>query len=684
LNSEIAALVRTLHETERRLRELTQGRMDAVVLPTGESYLLVEAQERLRRSEEQFRQLAENVTDVFWIRSPDMKEVHYISPAFPKIWGRPVEELASNPARWIEFIIPEDRARVQDAFARLVGDAPNIDVEYRIMRPDGEIRWVRTRGFKVRDAAGRVIRLTGIVTDNTERKCAELALRESEERFAGAFLNAPIGKALVSLSGGWLKVNRAICQMVGYSEIELLSRTFQDITHPDDLNADLEYVRRMLAGEISSYQMEKRYLHKRGHIITVLLSVSLVRDDQGRPAYFISQIQDFTERKRLEEELRQVQKMDGIGQLAGGVAHDFNNMLAVIQLQTGLLKAEETLSDKQLEMAEEIESSAQRAADLTRQLLLFSRRQPMERRDLDLKAVIGNIAKMLQRILGEGVEMRFKFSPEPLLIHADAGMIDQILLNLTINARDAMPDGGCLLLETSLAEFDEITEAQSPQAKRGSFVCLTVADTGGGIPPEILPKIFEPFFPAKEAGKGVGLGLATVNSIVQQHQGWISVYSEAGRGTTFRIYIPRQIEQTDKKVFWSSLAAIRGGTETILLAEDDHNLRNTVRKSLARLGYTAIEAVNGPDALAMWNQYHGKIDLLLTDMAMPGGMTGKQLARQLLQQDPKLKVIYSSGYAAAMADDELSLVDGVNFLSKPFEARKLAQAVRNCLDKIEK
>ena len=823
-NERITALVRRLQETEHHLLELTHGQVDAVVLPEGQSYLLGKAHERLRQSEERFRQLAENISDAFWMRSPDMREVHYVSPAFEKIWGRPVETLYVNPQQWIDFIVPADRERVQAAYVAFMREVPNVDVEYRITRPDGEIRWVRARGFKVRDKAGKVIRLTGIVTDITEhklsenllhdkdwqqrqlvqqlatekarlleaqavakvgswetdlatnviiwseqtfrifetspdkfkpthqgflefvhpddrvmvddtfvrsigqpgsfaiehrilmpdgrikfveerwrifddeqgqpvrvggtcmditeRKLAEAALRESEQRFSGAFLYAPIGKALVAPDGRWLKVNRVLSQMVGYSEAELLARTFQDITHPEDINADLEYVRQMLAGEISTYQMEKRYIHKHRHIVSVLLSVSLVRDDQGRPSYFISQIQDITERKRLEQEFRQMQKMEGIGHLASGVAHDFNNILAVIQLQSGLLKVEQKLTNKQLEMAREIEKAAQRAADLTRQLLLFSRKQPLQPRDLDLNEVVMSIAKMLQRVLGEDVDMQLKLPPEKLLINADAGMLDQILLNLTVNARDAMVQGGRLVIETFAADFDEIAAAQSSQAKPGRFICLSVTDTGTGIPPEILPRIFEPFFTTKEAGKGTGLGLATVFGIVQQHQGWINVYSEVGRGTAFRIYLPRLVKTKNQKLNWAPLVSVRGGDETILLVEDDSCLRKAMRKSLSRIGYRVLEATTGPAALEIWKENHDAIRLVLTDMVMPGGMNGKELAEQLLQQEPKLKVIYASGYIADIINNDLRLEENVNFLAKPFVADKLAQTVRNCLDRV--
>jgi PAS domain S-box-containing protein len=304
-----SANVDALTRAEEALRKVNDGLEKRVEDRTRS--LQLEIRERkdteaaLRGSDEKFRQLAENITDAFWIRSPDMREVHYISPAFERIWGRSMESLHANPQQWADAILPDDRERVLAVFATLRGAAPSVGMEYRIARPDGEIRWVHVRGFQVRDAAGELIRLTGIVTDITERKRAEQALRESEERFSDAFEHAPIGVALVSPDGRWLKVNRALCELVGYSEAELLTRTFQDITSPEDLEVDLENVRRTLAGEIHSYQIEKRYVHGRGHLVTVLLNVSLVRDGQGEPHYFISQIQDITERKQAEEAMRE-------------------------------------------------------------------------------------------------------------------------------------------------------------------------------------------------------------------------------------------------------------------------------------------------------------------------------------------------------------------------------------------
>jgi two-component system cell cycle sensor histidine kinase/response regulator CckA len=363
------------------------------------------------------------------------------------------------------------------------------------------------------------------------------------------------------------------------------------------------------------------------------------------------------------------------------VAHDFNNILGVIQMQSDLLKADGTLSPTQLEFANDIAAAAQRAAALTRQLLLFSRKQTLKPCDLDLNASINDMTKMLRRTLGENVQLQFKFSMQPLFVHADAAMMDQVLMNLTVNSRDAMPEGGQLIIETSAVEFDESVRAQSAPARPGSFVCLSVSDTGCGIPRENLQKIFEPFFTTKDVGKGTGLGLATVFGIVQQHQGWINVYSEAGHGTTFRIYLPRLSKASQQTPEQPVLTAMRGGNETILFVEDDSFMRASVRKAMSQLGYRVIEAVNGIEALEIWKQHRGEIHLLFTDMVMPGGMTGKDLGERLLKEDPKLKVIYASGYSAEIVSNDFPLQEGVNFLTKPFQAHKLAQTIRNILDK---
>lgn len=386
------------------------------------------------------------------------------------------------------------------------------------------------------------------------------------------------------------------------------------------------------------------------------------------------------ERRKLEEQFRQSQKMEAIGQLSGGVAHDFNNLLTVIQMHSSLMQLNHHLPVEIRESARQIGQASERAANLTRQLLTFSRRQNLQLNDLSLNEVVTNIAKMLQRILGEDIHMELRYSPRPLCIHADAGMMDQILLNLVVNSRDAMPAGGKLVIETSQVEIDRTRAALTPEAREGSFACLSVGDTGCGIPEEILPRIFEPFFTTKEEGKGTGLGLATIYGIVQQHHGWIEVESKKGRGTTFRIYLPCVRISVQKKATQAVPGGSPHGSETILVVEDDATLRLLVSEVLTNLGYRVLEASSGQQALEMWEQSREKIHLLLTDLVMPNGMSGVELARKLLENHPELKIVYTSGYSREIAGKNLHLHEGVNFIAKPYYPNKLAQTVRAGLD----
>jgi PAS domain S-box-containing protein len=515
----------------------------------------------------------------------------------------------------------------------------------------------------------------------TERKRAE-----EELRWKTAFLEAQVDSAL----DGILVVDDQGKKILQNQRMNELWKIPQHIAEDKDNAAQIQFV----ANQTKNPQQiadKVAYLYSRPDEVsrdevelidgTVLERYSSpVRNKAGKHYGRIWTFRDITERRKLEQQFRQAQKMEGIGQLAGGVAHDFNNILAVIQIQSELLKADGNLSPAQLDFAEEIGAAIQRAAALTRQLLLFSRKQTIQPRDLDLNQSINDMTKMLRRVLGENIQMQFRFAMQSLFIHADAGMMDQVLMNLAVNARDAMPKGGRLVIETSAVEFDESVRPQSADARPGSFVCLSVGDTGCGIPLENLPRIFEPFFTTKDIGKATGLGLATVFGIVQQHRGWIYVYSEVGRGTTFRIYFPRLAKMSPQKPEQPTLTSTRGGDETILFVEDDASLRASVRKILSRLGYRVLEAINGLEALEVWKQNRDGIHLLLTDLIMPGGMTGKDLGERLLKENPRLKVIYASGYSAEIDAKDFPLEEGVNFLTKPFQAQKLAQIIRNCLD----
>ena len=371
--------------------------------------------------------------------------------------------------------------------------------------------------------------------------------------------------------------------------------------------------------------------------------------------------------------------MEAIGQLAGGIAHDFNNILTII-LGYATLLTMATLDSKAMVSAKQIKQASERAAGLTRQLLAFGRKQIYNPRPLDLNRVVGKMSDMLGRLLGEDITLQLNFNSEPAVIEADASMMEQILLNLSVNSRDAMPRGGQLSIRVSQREIDASQARQSVEARPGKFICLNAADSGGGIPPENLSRIFEPFFTTKELGKGTGLGLATVYGIVKQHHGWIEVESVLNQGTTFQIYFPTSDAPIVEPEQFDTQFRARGGTETVLVVEDERDLREIVTRTLNRHGYRVFQAVNGQDALKIWADYKNEIDLVFTDVIMPGGMNGRELAEKLWTEKPKLKVIFSTGYGADALGKDFKLDPQLNFLQKPYLPQTLALIIRRCLD----
>jgi signal transduction histidine kinase/CheY-like chemotaxis protein len=393
-------------------------------------------------------------------------------------------------------------------------------------------------------------------------------------------------------------------------------------------------------------------------------------------------VADLTDKLKLEAQLRQAQKMESIGQLAAGVAHDFNNMLTVIQGHSGMLLAKSGLPPEMLDSAQAIYFAAERAAGLTRQLLMFSRKNVMQPKLLDPREVVSNLTKMLKRVLGEPVTLGFHPPTEIPLVHGDAGMIEQVIMNLAVNARDAMPNGGTLTISTSAVEITDAYVQTHPEARLGAFVCLGVSDTGCGMDSATLSRVFEPFFTTKEVGKGTGLGLATVYGIVKQHEGWIEVASEVGKGSTFTVFLPASGEPV-KAASPEALpvTAVRGGHETILVVEDESVLRDMAHVILEDCGYNVLEAGSGLEALQVWERHPGAIDLVLTDVVMPGGMSGRDLAVRLLAKHPKTRIIFTSGYNVEETNTDFFRKGGAVFLQKPYTRLALTKAVRESLDK---
>ncbi|HVV71390.1 MAG TPA: ATP-binding protein, partial [Verrucomicrobiae bacterium] len=461
---------------------------------------------------------------------------------------------------------------------------------------------------------------------------------------------------------------------------DLLGQSAFALLHPEDLPRARAAFEEAVSRPDTTVRVEFRFRHRDGswrHLET------FGRSHLEDPAIagVVINSRDVSDRRRLEDQLRQAQKMEAIGQLAGGVAHDFNNILTVIQGHASLLRMSAPLSDDAGRSAQEIAQAAERASALTRQLLTFSRRHMMQPRNLDLNEVVGNMAKMLGRVLGEDISLQLSYSSQPAVIQADAGMIEQVLLNLAVNARDAMPKGGSLQVAIEPERVKPEDVGRDPEARAGHFICLTVADSGCGIAPEILSRIFEPFFTTKAVGKGTGLGLATVYGIVKQHQGWIEVQSRVGQGSTFRVYLPSTAQSPDP-IEQPAKNLIRGGHETILVVEDEAPVRELVCKFLARYGYKTVQAESGAKALEVWRAAKDKIDLLLTDLVMPDRINGRELAEKLWNDRPSLKVIFTSGYSADVVGKDFVLRRGLNYLQKPYHPHKLATTVRECLDAV--
>jgi PAS domain S-box-containing protein len=512
----------------------------------------------------------------------------------------------------------------------------------------------------------------------TERLQAEVELRLSERRFHQLFQSSPVAVCLSTIEEGrYLEVNEQFSRTFGYSRAELLGRTSVELGLWEDLQQRQSLVREILQGRPVRNQ-EMRFRTQSGKLLQTLIYVELFEWSQGPCLLFC--LHDLTERQHLEIQLRQAQKMEAVGQLAAGVAHDFNNILTVIQGNASLEMDNECLPPSTREALRQVIQAAGRCAALTRQLLTFSRKQVMQPRLLDMNEVVTNLIKMLMRALRENIHMCSRLEGNLPAIMADVGMIEQVLTNLAVNARDAMPEGGDLVVETKALTIQADYAQQQPQARPGRYVRLRVSDTGTGMTPAVKARIFEPFFTTKEVGKGTGLGLATVFGIVEQHRGWIEVESEPGRGTTFDLFWPAtEGLVTAPEEARAAVVTVKSGQGTILVVEDEPGVRSVVRHILNLHGYTVIEAVNGKAALRLWEERQGRIDLLLTDMVMPEGVSGRQLARQLREQEPKLAVVYMSGYSVDINHKEMQLQEGVDFLSKPFKPVDLVKVVARAL-----
>ncbi len=643
------------------------------------------AEEALRERERQLSTLLSNLPGMAYrCQNDERRSMEFVSDGTFALTGyAPADLVGNRRVAYAELIHPEDRTRVWGEIQHALTQALPFILSYRLIRANGEVCWVWEQGQGVFDSQGRLLALEGLVMDDTARHQAAAELERREAYYRSLIENASDLITVLNQDGVICYQSPSSLRLLGYPPESLLGASLLSYVHPDDAFQVTQAIEQVLSSPTRSAALECRVRNHAGEWRIIGASGRRLPERGNRPLIVVN-ARDITDQRRLEEQFRQVQKMEAIGRLAGGVAHDFNNILAIIMMQAETTAQLGDLPDRAREGLRQIAAAAERAANLARQLLLFSRRQVIQPRDLDLNAVVTGMDRMLRSALGETIQLELRLHAEPLGIRADPGMIEQVLMNLAVNARDAMPDGGKVVIATTLRNVNEAHVQRHPEATPGRYACLSVTDTGAGIAPEVLPHIFEPFFTTKPTGKGTGLGLATVFGIVRQHRGWIEVDTEVGRGSTFWVYLPWQPQTAaaPRPVAAPALAPARPrrGTETLLVVEDEPAVRALVRTVLERHGYTVLEAANGAEALECWQTQRDRVALVLTDLVMPGGMSGQQLGRQLRQERPHLKVVYLSGYSVEIAGKTPVLQPGELFMGKPFTTDQLLRIVRQALD----
>lgn len=587
--------------------------------------------------------------------------------------GYEPREFIDDPEFWANHIHPEDRPRVSAELSCLFEKGHHIH-EYRFQHKDGTYRWMRDELRLLRDAAGNPREIVGYWIDITDRKQMEEALRRAEQE-KEIILDSMSERVIYhDPERKILWANRVAGESVGLDPGQLVGRYCHEVCQPQDQSC----AGCPVAKAIETGQPREAEMPVRDRKVWSIRAYP-VKDARGGVLGIVQVGLEITQRKRLEEQLLQAQKMQMVGRLAGGIAHDFNNLLTAITGYADLLLLRFDLNGLPRRDVEQIKKAAERATSLTGQLLALSRRQVLQPRVLDLNLLIADVNKLLERLIGEDVELVTVLAPGLRRVKADPGQLGQVIMNLAVNARDAMPEGGNLTIRTEDVTVDESYCHLIPEARPGKFVCLSVADTGSGIGKEIIEHIFEPFFSTKEDGKGTGLGLAVVYGIVKQHDGWINVYSEPGRGSVFKVYLPAfsipPDEETEETI---SLPELQGSGEQILLVEDEEEVRKFAARALRENGYFVFEAATANEAINIYEREKGYFHLVFSDVVLPDG-TGLELVDRLLSGRPQIRVLLSSGYTDEKLQRALIREKGFCFLRKPYGLADLLRAVREAI-----
>jgi two-component system, cell cycle sensor histidine kinase and response regulator CckA len=635
-----------------------------------------QAEEDLKQAERKYRHIFEDAIVGIYQSTPDGNLLS-VNPSLARMYGydSPEEIIACITDIQHQLYVDPNR---RDEFKRLLAEHGMVEhFEVQVYRKDGSKMWLSTNTKVVREN-NVIVRYEGTFEDITERKLLEDQLRQAEQKYRDIVEDAVVGIFQSTPEGRYLSVNPALANMLGYDSPQDLVESITDTSLQIYVDPERrEEFKRLAREQGGAKNFECEAYRKDGSKMWISANVRAVTKD-GVVVRYEGMNEDITQRKLLEAQLRQAQKMEAVGQLAGGVAHDFNNALGVITGYSDLLQMSLPVGDPSHRHAEEIAKAGRRAAALTRQLLAFSRKQVIQPVVLDLNAATSELERMLRRLIGEDIEITFKRGLSLGRVKMDPGQVEQVLMNLVINSRDAMPQGGRLCIETANVELDETYARQTGYVVPGAYVMLSVSDTGCGMDKKTQLHIFEPFFTTKEPGKGTGLGLSTVYGIAKQNDGYIVAYSELGKGTTFKLYLPRLSDSAKLPAPLSTPATLPCGTETVLVVEDEESLRILTRTCLESNNYTVLDAPDATAALELAKKHHGRIHLLLTDVVMPG-MSGRDLAIQLNLSQPAIKVLYMSGYTNDLIDQHGILDHDTVLLEKPFTLNSLLTKVYQAL-----